>query len=75
MLILLYSDTNYVLNGFRAEYFISNWYVLTSKKNVCSNIKNKLILKILFFIFILVQIIVPIVENVLAINVYVKVIG
>lgn len=27
MLVLLYSDTNYVLNGFRAEYFISNWYV------------------------------------------------
>lgn len=25
MLILLYSDTNYVLDGFRAEYFISNW--------------------------------------------------
>lgn len=25
MLILLYSDTNYVLNGFQAEYFISNW--------------------------------------------------
>lgn len=27
MLILLYSDTNYVLDGFRAEYFISNWWV------------------------------------------------
>lgn len=29
MLILLYSDTNYVLNGFQAEYFISNWYEIT----------------------------------------------
>lgn len=34
MLIVLYSDTNYVLNGFRAEYFISNWYVQYRWNNI-----------------------------------------
>lgn len=31
MLILLYSDTNYVLKGFKAEYYISNC------RNNCTN--------------------------------------
>lgn len=35
MLILLYSDTNYVLDGFRAEFFVYNCPNNCSKNGVC----------------------------------------
>lgn len=37
MLILLYSDTNYVLDGFKAEYFISNCLNDCSNHGACVN--------------------------------------
>jgi len=36
MLILLYSDTNYVLDGFRAEFFVTNCPNNCSDHGMCS---------------------------------------
>lgn len=88
MLILLYSDTNYVLDGFRAEYFISNWWVCHwissfTHKNLFSRYVrqlvtiNELFIVLLFHSirFNLVQMIARNRVNVLAINVCAKAIG
>lgn len=37
MLILLYSDTNYVLDGFRAEFFVYNCPNNCSEKGLCTS--------------------------------------
>lgn len=37
MLILLYSDTNYVMDGFKAEYLISNCRNNCSNQGICVN--------------------------------------